>query len=223
MITTSSPASRRRWARPTPLPRGAVPRHPLNTPSGRIEIFSKTIAGFDLPDCPGHPVWLEPREWQGRAADYPLHLISNQPANKLHSQLDHGAVSRAARIAGREAVHLHPVDAAARGIVAGDVVRVFNDRGACLGGAVLDDDLRHGVVQMSTGAWYDPADPGVVGSLCKHGNVNVLTRDQGTSGLAQGPSAMSCLVQIVRYDGVPPKVTAHEPPVILQPDAGSAE
>jgi biotin/methionine sulfoxide reductase len=38
----------------------------------------------------------------------------------------------------------------------GDVVRAFNERGACLAGAVLTDDLRTGVVTLPTGAWFDP-------------------------------------------------------------------
>src|ERR1019366_1651294 len=36
---------------------------PLRTPSGRIEITSETIGSFGYPDCPSHPVWLEPDEW----------------------------------------------------------------------------------------------------------------------------------------------------------------
>ncbi|MGB3243992.1 MAG: molybdopterin-dependent oxidoreductase, partial [Sulfitobacter sp.] len=75
--------------------------HPLNTPSGKIELFSKTIADFGYDDCPGHPTWMEPLEWLGNARTYPLHMISNQPRDKLHSQLDHGSVSQSGRIAGR--------------------------------------------------------------------------------------------------------------------------
>lgn len=189
--------------------------HPLETPSGKIEIFSETVHGFGYEDCPGHPVWREPIEWLGNAgADAPLHLISNQPNRKLHSQLDHGAYSRAGKIHGREPVVLHPDDAAARGVVSGDILRVFNSRGACLGGAVISDEVMPGVVQMSTGAWYDPQDPAQPGSLCKHGNPNVLTPDKGTSSLGQGPIAHSCLVQIERFEGMPPPVTAFDPPVI---------
>ena len=70
-------------------------KYPLDTPSGKIEIFSSTVEGFNYEDCPGHPVWQEPVEWLGNASKkYPLHLISNQPKDKLHSQLDHGCVSR---------------------------------------------------------------------------------------------------------------------------------
>ena len=94
------------------------------------------------------------------------------------------------------------------------MVRVFNERGQCLAGAVPSDAVRPGVAQMATGAWYDPARPGEIGSLCKHGNVNVLTLDKGTSRLAQGSSAHTCLVEVERYEGEPPPVTAFDPPTI---------
>jgi len=192
--------------------------HPLATPSGRIEIFSETVAGFGYDDCLGHPAWMPPFEWLGKAdRRFPLHLISNQPETKLHSQLDHGSHSRAAKIEGREPVRIHPRDAAARGLANGEIVRIWNDRGSCLGGIRVDEGIRPGVVQMSTGAWYDPTEPGTPGSLCKQGNPNVLTRDKGTSRLGQGPTAHSCLVQIERLEAPPPPITAHDPPVILRP------
>ncbi len=189
----------------------------LPTPSGRIEIWSDRIASFGYDDCLGHPAWLEPREWlgAGKAARFPLHLISNQPKTKLHSQYDQGSHSRAAKIRGREPVRIHPADAQARGIGDGDIVRLFNDRGACLAAAVLSEAVRPGVLQLATGAWFDPAMPGVSGSLEKHGNPNVLTHDLGTSRLGQGPSAQSCLVEIERHDGDVPPVTAFDPPPIV--------
>ena len=188
--------------------------HALRTPSGRIEIFSETIAGFDYDDCPGHPTWLAPREWLGadRANDYPLHMLSSQPKTRLHSQLDQGRLSLADKIAGREPVYISPADAAARGIADGDVVRLYNDRGQALAGARVTDAMRPGAVCLPTGAWFDPLAPGEAGSLDKHGNPNVLTRDVGTSKLAQGPSAQSALVQIERFAGEPPAVTAFVPP-----------
>ncbi len=195
---------------------------PLDTPSGRIEIFSETIAGFGYDDCPGHPVWLEPAEWLGgrQARRFPLHLISNQPETRLHSQLDSGSVSRAAKVAGREPVHLNPEDAARRGIAAGDVVRLFNDRGACLAGACLDQGVRPGVVRLATGAWFDPRSPDGEGALDVHGNPNVLTLDKGTSRLAQGPSAQTCLIEIERFEGDPPPVGVFDPPAILPGPGG---
>jgi len=192
-------------------------RNPLRTPSGRIEIFSQTIAQFGYPDCPPQPTWLEPAEWLGAPAAlrYPLHLLSNQPATKLHSQYDHGPHSRSAKIAGREPIRLHPADATARGIADGELVRVFNDRGAVLAGVVISESIRPGVVQMATGAWYDPEDPAAAAPLDKHGNPNVLTPDHGTSRLAQGPSPNSCLVEVEIWRGDPPPVTAFDPPAIV--------
>ena len=183
--------------------------HPLGTPSGRIELFSERIAGFGLDDCPGHPVWREPFEWLGSplAQRYPLHLISDQPARRLHSQLDPSPWSRAGKVQGREGVHINPADAAARGIADGEVVELFNDRGQCLAGAVLNPAIMPGVVRLSTGAWYDPD-----GTLDRHGNPNVLTLDRGASSLSQGSSAQTCLVDLRRYEGVPPPVRAFDPP-----------
>jgi biotin/methionine sulfoxide reductase len=188
--------------------------HGLGTPSEKIEIFSATIDGFGYDDCPGHPTWLEPAEWLGSklARRYPLHLLSHQPATRLHSQYDHGRVSRESKVESREPISLNPLDAAERGIVEGDVVRVFNDRGACLAGAVLREDLRRGVAIMATGAWYDPLEPGEIGTLCKHGNPNVLTRDVGSSRLSQGCSAQTALVQVERFDEALPPVSAFDPP-----------
>jgi biotin/methionine sulfoxide reductase len=190
--------------------------HPLDTASGKLQIWSEEVASYGYGDCPPHPAWLEPEEWLGAelAAKYPLHLVSNQPVTRLHSQLDNGVLAREAKVAGREPLTIHTEDAAARGINDGDVVRLFNDRGQCLAGAVVSDAVRPGTVQLPTGAWYDPEEPGVPGSLDKHGNPNVLTRDHGTSSLAQGPSALSCLVQAERFSGTPPPVTAFTPPPI---------
>jgi biotin/methionine sulfoxide reductase len=94
------------------------------------------------------------------------------------------------------------------------MVRVFNERGACLCAAVVSDGVRPGVMQLATGAWYDPLEPGMPGSICKHGNPNMLTLDKGTSSLAQGPIAHSCLVSIEKFEGELPPVTAFDPPVI---------
>ena len=186
----------------------------LGTPSGLIELFSAEIDSFGYDDCPGHPVWLEPDEWLGgdRADRFPLHLVANQPSSRLHSQLDAGANSRASKVAGREPIRIHPDDASTRGIGDGDVVRVFNDRGGCLAGAVITTDVRPRVVNLSTGAWFDPVDPSAQDSLCAHGNPNVLTADRGTSRLAQGCTGQHVLVEVERWEGEPPPVRAHRPP-----------
>jgi biotin/methionine sulfoxide reductase len=115
---------------------------------------------------------------------------------------------------------MHPEDAAARGVGAGDIVRVYNDRGQCLAGVRIEPGLMRGVVQMSTGAWYDPLVPGEIGTLDKHGNPNVLTLDKGTSRLTQGPSAHTCLVEVERYTGEVTPITAYDPPAFEPESAG---
>ncbi|MFN0303145.1 MAG: molybdopterin-dependent oxidoreductase [Burkholderiales bacterium] len=189
--------------------------HRLATPSGCIEIYSEKIGSFGYADCPPHPTWLPPCEWLGaEGADrHPLHLVTIQPPDRLHAQMDPGSVARAEKIAGREKIRMHPSDAASRGIGAGDVVRVFNDRGACLAGVELDDGVLPSVVVMATGAWYDP-DINATDRLDRHGNVNVLSLDIGTSKLTQGPSALSALVQVERWEGALPPMRAFEPPTI---------
>ena len=187
--------------------------HPLPTPSGKIELASEVIAGFGYDDCPGHPTWLPPRAWQsGESKRYPLHLLSGQPETRLHSQYDNGAFSLSRKIQGREPILINSDDAESRGIADGDVVLVFNERGRCLAGAVVTDDIGRGVVFLWTGAWYDPDfdDPQ---RLDRHGNPNVLTHDFRTSRLSQGPAAQSAFVEVSKFEGPLPRVEAFDPPV----------
>src|SRR5262249_20134555 len=154
-------------------------------------------------------------EWLGspEAARWPIHLVTNQPVSRLHSQMDAGPISQASKVAGREPIRLNPDDARARNISNGDVVRVFNDRGACLAGAIIDPAVMPRVAAMATGAWFDTPDGD--GEPERHGNPNVLTRDVGTSRLAQGPSALSVLVEIERWDGPAKPVRALKPPALV--------
>ncbi|HEY9573877.1 MAG TPA: molybdopterin dinucleotide binding domain-containing protein, partial [Pusillimonas sp.] len=189
-------------------------KHPLTTPSGKIEIFSATIDSYQLDDCAGHPKWYPPREWLDAANNetQQFHLITDQPLNKLHSQLNHSPISKGGKIHGREPVVIHKADAQRLNLLDGDIVRVFNQRGACLATVVLTENLRQGVVKISTGAWFDPHQMADGQWLDVHGNPNVLTRDQGASGLSQGCAAQSCLVSIEPYQGEAPAVSAFLPP-----------
>ena len=183
---------------------------PLPTPSGKVQISSAVVAGFGYADCPGHPAWLPQHD--APDAQHPLYLVANQPATRLHSQLDFGGHSAAGKIRGREVCRLHPRDATARGIADGDIVRLFNSRGACLAAARVTEEVMAGVVQLPTGAWYDPEDPTAERPMCVHGNPNVLTRDVGTSSLAQGSSGQLTAVQVELYTGALAPIRAYEPP-----------
>ena len=107
---------------------------------------------------------------------------------------------------------MNPLDASARGITAGEVIRLYNDRGACLAAVQLSDEIRPGVIELPTGAWFDPLDARDPMTLEVHGNPNVLTRDVGTSRLAQGSSAHTCLVEAERFDAELPPVTSFSQP-----------
>jgi trimethylamine-N-oxide reductase (cytochrome c) len=207
------PESAKRWVRYADF-RQDPEANPLGTPSGKIEIYSRTIEKFGYDDCPPHPAWLEPAEWLGspKAKKYPLHLLSPHSKYRLHSQLDNTWIRGWYEVRGREPVWIHPEDARKRGIRTGDLVKVYNDRGALLAGAWVTDRVRPGVVAVHEGAWYDPDRPGEAGAICKHGNVNTVTMDKGTSKLAQGNVANTVLVEVEKYTGPEPEVTAFTPP-----------
>ena len=184
---------------------------PLPTASGRIEIASDVIAGFGYADCPGHPAWLPSVDVV--SAQHPLQLVANQPASRLHSQFDFGGHSMQTKRRGREVASMNPQDADARGIADGDIVRLFNDRGACLAAIAITGNVMPGVINLPTGAWYDPQDPGDDKPLCVHGNPNVLTRDAGTSSLAQGCTGQLTVVQVEKFTGNLPPIQCFDPPV----------
>ncbi|MFZ7324968.1 trimethylamine-N-oxide reductase TorA [Avibacterium avium] len=188
--------------------------NPLGTPSGKIEIYSDVVAKMNYDDCKGYPSWMEPAEFAGNTtAEAPLALVTPHPYYRLHSQLAHTSLRQKYAVNDREPVVIHKDDAATRGIVDGDIVRIFNSRGQVLAGAVVTDGIIKGTVALHEGAWYDPADLGQSDKpLCKNGCPNVLTRDEGTSKLAQGNSPNTCIVQVEKFTGEAPAVTVFKQP-----------
>lgn len=181
----------------------------LGTESGLIEIYSKKIESYKYNDCKPHPTWFEPAEWLGKASKAaPFHLLTNHPENRLHSQMCHTSLREKYAVQGREPILINTKDAKKLGIKSGDVVRVFNKRGQVLAGAVVSDDIMQGVVRLCEGGWYDPDEKG----LCKYGNANVLTMDIPTSKLANGNCAHTGLVNIEKFKGTLPEVTAFSAP-----------
>ncbi|GAA6206719.1 molybdopterin guanine dinucleotide-containing S/N-oxide reductase [Cognatishimia sp. WU-CL00825] len=183
----------------------------LKTESGKISLFSDKIAQLKLSDCPGHPCWIEPVEWLGQALDGALHLISNQPATRLHSQLDNGITSRDSKVKDREVCTLHPARAQDLGVSDDDIIKVFNDRGACLAAVSTCDQMRADCIVLPTGAWLDIQDT-TQGRMDVHGNPNMLTVDKGASGLTQGNISHTALVWIEKWTGPLPDVKAFQAP-----------
>ncbi|MEM9585283.1 MAG: molybdopterin-dependent oxidoreductase [Pseudomonadota bacterium] len=194
----------------------------LATETGKITICNETIEGFAAQGCPGHPTWLQPQESLLNAEEGQLHLISNQPDTRLHGQNDRGAEALADKIDGREPAYLHPAAAEQRGLSSGDIIRVWNGRGACLAGVRLDADMREDCIILPTGAWFDPQT--VDGKpLEVHGNPNVLTIDRGCSELSQGNMAHTCLVRVAKWSGPLPALTIDQPPNIANAAPFQAE
>lgn len=183
--------------------------NPLGTPSGKFEIFSRTIEGYQLDDCPAHPTWLEPTEYTGNAKDGELQLMTAHAAHRLHSQFNYAKIREEYAIADREPISIHPEDAKARGIKTGDLVRAHNGRGQVLVGALVTDGIKQGSVCIHEGGWPDLDK---YTGLCKNGGCNVLTLDIPTSRLANGCAANSALVKIEKYTGPVLELTAFDPP-----------
>ena len=189
----------------------------LPTEDGRIQLYSQVIADFNYEDCPGHPTWFEPLQSDHELVDEKpfFILIANNPGTRLHSQLDNGSLSQNSKIRGREPLRMKPADAQQLGLADGDIVLLKNKIGSCLAGLVLDDSMKQGVVQLATGAWFDPQKVTGHGRLCVHGNPNVLVPDKGTSALSQGSSGQHSLVNISLWQGPLPEKTVDLPPGIV--------
>ncbi len=188
--------------------------NPLGTPSGKIEIASRVVAGFGYDDCLGYPTWMEPKEWLGanEVKNHPLHLLSPHPKYRLHSQLSNTWLRDLYEIKGREPVWINPKDAKKRDIKSGDIVKVYNKRGSTLAGAIVTENVMPNVIMLAEGAWYDPEVKGKIGTMCKHGDVNQLTIDKGTSKLAQGNISNSALVEVEKYTKQLPKIDVFDKP-----------
>ncbi len=190
--------------------------NPLGTPSGFIEITSRKIGRYGYEHCQEHPMWFEKSERShgGPGSDkYPFWLQSCHPDKRLHSQMCESEEFRATyAVQGREPVYINPIDANAKGIKDGDLVRVFNGRGQLLAGAVLTDSYPRGVIRIEEGAWYGPLNE-KEGAICTYGDPNTLTQDIGSSELAQATSANTCIVDFEKFTGKVPPVTSFGGPI----------
>ncbi len=161
---------------------------PFSTSSGKIEIYSQSMADLNNPEMPPVAKYIE--AWESRndplAEKYPLQLITTHFKRRTNGQYDRVPWLRELE---PQAMLINKLDAEARGITNGDRVRVFNDRGEIFILAKLTERIMPGVVDVPQGAWYDPDDKGVD----RGGNPNVLIRDKPSPGGAFPYN--SCLVE----------------------------
>ena len=181
----------------------------LKTPSGKIEFYSQNLAKHfpDDEERPPVPHWIEKGESHDerlsseRAEKYPLLMMSNHGRWRVHAQCDDITWTReipTCKVKGPdgykyEPLWINPADAAARGIRNGDIVKVYNERGAVLGGAYVTERIMPGVVYMDHGARYDPIVPG---ELDRGGAINTITPHNTTSKNATGMVVSSFLVEV---------------------------
>jgi len=165
--------------------------------------------GDERPLTPRYiPSW-EGHETKELTAKYPLQLISPHPRFSMHTHYDHtpwiweipvhrqlkdGYYYLTARI--------HPEDAAARGIRAGDIIRLYNGRAQVLCITDVTERVKPGVVHAyEASAKHDPLTPGDANSIDRGGCVNLLTPDRWMSKNVPGFAPNSCLINIAKWEG----------------------
>ena len=188
-------------------------KHPLKTPSGKIEFYSQNLAKHFPGDeeRPPVPHWIPYGETHQesllceRGKKYPLLTVSNHGRWRVHAQLDDITWFReieTCKIKGPdgyfyEPLWINPKDAAERGIEYGDIIRIYNERGAILGGAFVTERIMPGAVSMDHGARYDPIVPG---EIDRGGAINTLTPRGTISKNATGMVCEGFLVEVERAD-----------------------
>jgi anaerobic dimethyl sulfoxide reductase subunit A len=163
--------------------------NPFPTPSGKIEIYSQRLADMNHPQLPPIPKYIE--TWESLkdplAQKYPLQMISTHCPRRAHSQFDN--IPWLQELVS-QAITMNSVDAEARNIKNGNMVRVFNDRGQMIIRARITERIIPGVVDIPQGAWYAPDSEGIDRGGC----ANVLT--QNTISPAGAFPSNTALVQV---------------------------
>lgn len=165
--------------------------HPLDTPSGKIEIFSKQLYDMGRPqELPAVPKYIQ--EWESpfgpEAKQYPLQAMGHHYMGRVHSTHDNVDWLEEAF---PQRVFINELDAQARDIADGDLVKVYNDRGATVLPCRVTNRILPGVVNIPQGAWWTPDGSGVD----RRGSVNVLTSERWTP-LAFGTAQHTIMVQV---------------------------
>ena len=137
----------------------------FRTPSGKLEFYSKTLADQGLPPLP---------DWQPDPADtaaYPLRLLTTPGYFQSHTAFSGVAFLRARE--GEPCAVLHPADAAERGLIDGQVVRLRNDLGQISMKLRVLEEIQPGVVLVPGQRPDEEAVSGTVNMLCADGYTDM--------------------------------------------------
>lgn len=158
------------------------------TPSGKCEFHSAGLAALGHDPLPG---FVAPRESEDSAPElakrYPLAFISPPARNFLNSSFANLPAFVAEEKTPR--LWLHPQDAAARAMVEGDRVRIFNDRGAFWATLRVSDRAKPGVA-VAPSVWWRKLAPGGE-------NANAVT-SQRLTDLGRAATFYDCLVEVAK-------------------------
>jgi anaerobic selenocysteine-containing dehydrogenase len=164
-----------------PFARGGFP-----TPSGKCEFYSATMLADGLDPVPTYiPPYESVASAPELAAKYPLAMISPPQRNFLNSSFVNVKSLRAAE--GEPHLDIHPDDCAPRGIVDGEMVRIFNDRGSFVAKARVTPKARVGLVVGLSVWWKKLASDGK--------NANEVT-SQRLTDMGRAPTFYDTLVQV---------------------------
>ena len=123
--------------------------HKFATPSGRIELYIESLSEHEQ-EVPG---FMEPMEGnrQPKALNYPLTFMSNHSMYSVNSQ--HLILPWIREVMPEPRVEMNPGDAGARGIVDGDPIKVFNDRGFFKAHVNVTEGIKPGALNLIQGWW----------------------------------------------------------------------
>lgn len=189
--------------------------HPLQTPTGKIEIYATGIAEHWPDDRIRDviPRWIEEDErhherlTNDRGKDYPFLMMSNHPHFRIHAQHDDSVWLREidmCKVTGPDGYKYEPVwvnteDARARGLKSGDIVRIYNERGSVLGGVIVTERVMRSTISQDHGARVDAITLGT-GGLDRGGANNLICPGNTTSENACGEVTNGFLVNIEKVD-----------------------
>lgn len=165
--------------------------NPLKTPSGKIEIYSKTLFDMQKPGTiPPIPKYIQ--EWESpfgnEAKKYPLQAVGHHYMGRVHSTHDNNEWTDEAF---PQRAFINPIDAKAKNINDGDEVKIYNDRGMIIMKCRVTNRILPGVIDIPQGGWWTPDENGID----RRGCVNVLTSEKWTP-LAFGNAQHTIMVQM---------------------------